>query len=227
MIEISLRTQKIDKMNTKEIFDSHLVDYEQWFDKHSSVFLSEIEAVRELIPEGDTLRGIEVGLGTGRYAQALKLKEGVEPAAKMRSLALARGIDAIDAVAENLPYGDMKFDFVLMIFSIAYFNDLHLAFKEAFRVLKRNGSLLVGFIDNASKSGKIYEAGKDGSIFYSHAKFYTVNKVVEELYAVGFRHFEFRQTLFGNPSEINAVQFPKNGHGEGCFVVVKASKKNN
>lgn len=189
------------------------------------MFLSEIEAVREMMPEGEKLRGMEVGLGTGKYAQALKIKEGIEPAGNMRARAIARGIDTIDAVAENLPYGDLKFDFVLMMFSIAYFADLHLALKEAFRVIKNNGCLVVGFIDNASKSGKIYEAGKEGSMFYNHAKFYTVSKVVEELYAAGFRHFDFSQTLFGNIEAINTVQFPKKGHGEGSFVVVKALKK--
>ena len=63
-------------------FDSHVAEYEQWFDDHSFVFKSEVEALRAMLPRGDSLSGIEVALGTGRFCEALGIKEGVEPSAK-------------------------------------------------------------------------------------------------------------------------------------------------
>ena len=58
-------------MTTTELFDQHVAEYEEWFRQYPFVFRSEIEAVREMLPEGEHLSGIEIGLGTGQYANAL------------------------------------------------------------------------------------------------------------------------------------------------------------
>src|SRR5579872_7109242 len=117
-------------------FDEHVAEYEEWYSKYPLVFRSEVEAIRELLPKGDNLYGMEVALGTGRFSEALGIKEGIEPSNNMRNLAIKRGIEVMDATAEALPYKDNKFDFVLMVFCISYFDNLHSAFKEAQRVLK-------------------------------------------------------------------------------------------
>jgi hypothetical protein len=41
----------------------------------------------------------------------------------------------------------------------------------------------------------------------------------------GFKDLEFNQTLFNDLNEIKKIQIPKQGYGEGSFVVVKATKK--
>ena len=117
-------------------------------------------------PRGISIYGIEVALGTGRFAKELGIKEGIEPSPNMRALALKKGIDVLSAEAEHLPYKDMRFDFVLMVFCISYFDDLPAAFKEARRVLKNGGSLIVGFIDKDSIIGKFYEQRKIGWCLY-------------------------------------------------------------
>ena len=124
-------------------FNDHVAEYEEWFEKYHFVFQSEVEAIRDLLPSGDNIYGIEVALGTGRFAEELGIKEGIEPAMNMRALALKRGIDALAGEADHLPYKDMKYDFVLMAFCISYFENLQRAFKEAYRVLKNGGSLIV------------------------------------------------------------------------------------
>jgi hypothetical protein len=75
-------------MKTNLPFDTHVSEYEEWFDEYPAVFKSEVEALREMMPEGDKLTGIEVGLGTGRFSEALGIKEGVEPSENMRALAI-------------------------------------------------------------------------------------------------------------------------------------------
>ncbi len=212
-------------MKTNLPFDSHVAEYEEWYQEFPFVFQSEVEALREMLPEGDNLRGIEVALGTGKFSEALGIKEGVEPSPNMRALAVSRGIEVVDSVAENLPYGDLKFDFVLMAFCISYFNNLSIVFREAHRVLKKNGVLIVGFIDRNSIIGKYYEDRKPESTFYRQANFYTVEKVLAELKQSGFKHFNFCQTLFNPLSEIKAFEPSKPGHGQGSFVVVQAMKK--
>lgn len=206
-------------------FDSHVAEYEEWYEEYPFVFRSEVEALRQMLPEGEKLRGIEVGLGTGRFSKALGIKEGIEPSRNMRQVARERGIDVIDGYAQHLPYGDLRFDFVLMSFCISYFRNLHPPFLEAHRVLKKNGALVIGFVDPNSPLGKYYESRKSESVFYRYATFYTVDKVVNELTNAGFRHFSFCQALFRPLKEITEVEPAIPGYGKGSFVVIQARKK--
>lgn len=205
-------------------FEEHVKEYEEWFDKYNYVFLSEVAAILEMMPAGDDLYGLEIGTGTGRFSEALGFKEGVDPSAAMRAVAEKRGINVRDAYAEALPYHDLSYHVALMIFTISYFEGLHKAFKEAYRVLKDEGVLIVGFIEKNSPIGKYYESHKSESIFYKHANFYSADRVEEELKKAGFRELSFCQTLFNPLDEIQEVETPEPGWGKGSFVVIKAVK---
>ena len=205
-------------------FNDHVKEYEAWYKKYPFVFKSEIAALKELIPVGDNVRGIEVGLGTGRFAKALGIKEGIEPAENMRVLAERKRISVMNAVAEHLPYKSLQYDFVLMNFCICYFDDLLQAFKEANRVLKRSGCFIVGFIDKNSRIGKYYEERKPESVFYKNAIFYTVNKVERELKKAGFKNLECSQTLFRSLDQSQTIEAPLPGFGKGSYVLIKATK---
>lgn len=211
-------------MRQTDPFESHAPEYDAWFEEHAAVYESEILAIRqhlEALPEN--VQGIEVGLGTGRYAAMLGIKEGVEPASPMRETAIKRGIEVMDATAEHLPYKDLRFDFVLFV-TICHFNNVKKAFKEAHRVISKGGVLVVAFIDKSGIIGRGYEEKKPISTFYKHARFYTVDEIKTLLKDSGFKQPVFTQTLFGTLEEIREVQAPKDGYGEGSFVVVRAYK---
>lgn len=53
-------------------------EYEAWFSENHHLFMSEVEAISRLLPE--FRKGIEVGVGTGLFAQMLGIKEGSNPA---------------------------------------------------------------------------------------------------------------------------------------------------
>lgn len=205
-------------------FNEHVAEYEEWFRKYPFVFQSEAEAIRELLPTGNNIYGIEVALGTGHFAKELGIKEGIEPSPNMRALALKKGIDVLSAEAEHLPYKDMRFDFVLMAFCISYFDDLPAAFKEARRVLKNGGALIAGFIDKDSIIGKFYEQRKPDSVFYKQANFYSTKRIIAELKKPGFKKLQFSQTLFHALDDIKEFEPAKPGYGEGSFVLIKAIK---
>jgi hypothetical protein len=61
-------------------------------------------------------------------------------------------------------------------------------------------------------------------MFYRIATFYTVDEVVSNLKKVGFKNFNFTQTIFHNLAEIRDIEPIKEGYGEGSFVVVRAIK---
>lgn len=206
-------------------FNEHVAEYEEWFEKYPFVFQSELTAIKDLLPKGENLRGLEVATGTGRFAAALGIYDAIEPAENMRELAVKKGIQVRDAEAEHLPYHDLSFDFVLMAFCISYFESVLFAFKEANRVLKQGGSLIVGFLDKDSIIGRDYEAKKQESLFYKNAIFYSPERIVKDLKNAGFWNFTFSQTLFDHLDNIKELQLPKPGYGEGSFVVIKATRK--
>ena len=212
-------------MGQIEIFDKHVATYEKWYEDYSEVYQSELLALREQLEKlPENIRGIEVGLGTGRFASELGIKEGVEPSAAMAEKAINRGVEVIKGFAAQLPYGDLQFDFVLFV-TICHLDKMKYAIKEANRVLKPKGSILIGFLDKDQSIAKEYIEKRHRSTFFAKANFYTVDRVVALLKEAGFKDLEFNQTLFGNLDEIKEVQLPKTGFGEGSFVVVKGTKK--
>lgn len=203
-------------------FNKYTDEYEAWFEKYNDVFLSEIVAIKrqfEKLPEN--LIGIEIGLGSGRYAMELGIKEGIEPAKNLREIAIERGLDVIDAHAEHLPYRDQSFDFVLFV-TIEHLDNLKLALSEAYRVLKSGASIIIAFIDKDSQLAQKYIQHR--SKFYKHAQFYRVKKVSELVNEFGFKNPEYIQCLFDDIDNIKEIEVPKEGYGEGSFVVIKATK---
>ncbi len=63
------------------VFQEYALEYDEWFETHKWVYLSEVETVRKFIPE--TGEGIEIGVGTGRFSMPFGIKVGVEPVKAM------------------------------------------------------------------------------------------------------------------------------------------------
>jgi len=205
-----------------DAFDRNADRYEQWFLDHPLAYVSELHAVRELLPGGT---GVEIGVGTGRFAAPLGITRGIEPSAAMASLARKKGIDVVPGLAEKLPYQDREFDFALMVTTVCFLDDLDLAFQEVHRVLKPGGSFVVGFVDGASQLGREYAKHKVQSAFYKDATFYSAEEIEGRLRQAGFGPFEFRQTLFKALDQMESVDPVKKGRGEGSFVVVRGVRK--
>ena len=203
-------------------FDSNVDRYEQWFVDNPLAYVSELRAVRELLPMSGS--GIEIGLGTGRFAAPLNIAKGIEPSRPMAELARKKGVEVIAGVAEHLPFGDGEFGFVLMVTTVCFLDDMDMAFSEVRRVLKPGGSFVIGFVDRDSPLGKDYQTRKDESAFYQHATFYATKDIVAALEKAGFGSFEFRQTLFQPLDEMTEIDTLRAGYGKGSFVVVRGVK---
>jgi len=200
-------------------FDEHASQYEAWFEENKYTYLSELQAIREQMPENQN--SIEIGVGSGQFAKPLGIKVGVEPSQKMREIAEKRGIHTIEGIAENLPLEDAQYDLVLMVTTICFVDNLNKAFREANRILKPGGILLIGFIDKESPVGKLYLKYQQESVFYRDATFYSVDEVVNQMKKTGFRNFKFTQTIFHRLDKIRKVESIKEGYGQGSFVVIR------
>lgn len=205
-----------------EPFEANTQRYEEWFEIHAKVYQSELKAIRKVLQESG--QGLEVGVGTGRFSQPLGIQNGIEPARNALRLAAAKGIEIVEGIGEALPYLDESFDLVLIVTTICFFSDVSGSLKEAFRVLKPEGSIVIGFIDKDSKLGQMYQERRAASPFYASAEFYSVFEVEQFLRSTGFADLNFVQTVFKSLNEIRRVEPVRQGYGEGSFVVVRARK---
>lgn len=203
-------------------YHQYAQEYDAWFDSHQTEYALELEAIRALLPKKG--HGIEIGAGTGRFAAPLQMNLAVEPAEAMREIAISRGINIVAGAAESLPVADKSFNYALMVTVVCFLNNPATAFKEAHRILNNRGSLLIGFIDNQSPLGKLYEQKKKSSKFYQNARFRSVKEMEQLLAAAGFGDLSYSQAIF--PADIVDLDAPcvKPGHGQGSFVVIRALK---
>ncbi|OGS71086.1 MAG: methyltransferase type 11 [Flavobacteria bacterium RIFCSPLOWO2_12_FULL_35_11] len=210
---------KICSDNIK-VFDQNTLEYDQWFEKHSTIYQSEILVIQQAIPKNKT--GIEIGVGTGRFAKPLNIKFGVEPSENMARLAEQRGINVYRAYGENLPIENETFDFALMVTTVCFLSDFPKAFPEVHRILKPQGEIILAIIDKNSELGRKYETGKSSNKFYKDAHFHSTEEITELLKQSGFEKFEYLQTL----TKLNKNEIEKSikGYGQGSFVVIKAVK---
>lgn len=204
----------------KNIFDQYAPEYDEWYSRHAVTYQSEIAALEKVIPLFK--KGIEIGAGTGRFSTPFNITIGVEPAANMAKIAEEKGITVINAVAENLPLHDESFDFVLMVTTVCFLPNVPEAFAEAYRILKKQGKIILGIIDKNSPIGIKYERIKNENKFYKNAHFYSTEEITALLKNSGFSKFNYWQTLFDSNS--SSVETPQPGHGKGSFVVIEATK---
>jgi len=169
-------------------FEDYSEEYDDWFVKNNDKYEAELHALECFIPANG--KGLEVGVGSGKFAAPLGIKTGVEPSNKMADKARKLGIQVLPGVAEDLPVSTHTFDFVLMVTTICFVDDLKKAFQEAFRALKKEGFIVIGFIDKDSELGKGYRANKDKSKFYKIAEFFSTEEVLACLSEAGFVGFE-------------------------------------
>lgn len=200
-------------------FDRYSSEYDKWFDEHSAIYEAELAVIREFM-HSYSGNGLEVGIGTGRFAIPLGITTGIEPSVAMAAVAARSGISVFSAVAEQLPFEDDQFDLVLMVTVICFLDDVLQAFSEAYRVLKPGGSVLVGFIDKESVLGRQYMEKREKSLFYQEAVFYSAKEVMSFLRQVGFSSVVSKQTLLPVPPEDVILD----GYGQGAFVVMKGVK---
>ena len=201
-------------------FDINTNEYENWFKENELLFQSELLAVKQIIPSNK--KGIEIGVGSGLFAEKLKIKYGIDPSEKMLKLAKKRNVLVEKGVAENLPYDNNSFDFAIFVTSICFVDNPVKAIKETHRILKNDGEIIIGIIDKNSILGQILEKNKEKSKFYKYAKFFSVEEIIELIEAGGFMITEIFQTLIDENNDV--IEQPIKGYGKGSFVVIKGEK---
>ena len=201
-------------------FEPIAKEYDQWFDDNKYTFLSELEAVKYFLPKQG--QGIEIGIGTGRFAYELGIKYGIEPSKAMASIAIKKGINVIIGNAEVLPYENESFDYAIMVAVDPFVQDIEQVYREIFRILKRGGKLIVGTLHKEGAVAQKYMNMTDSKV-YENAMFHTVLETMQQLENATFSEFNICQTLFEIHPQI--IEMPISGYDKGSFVAIEAFKK--
>ncbi len=206
---------------TQNPFDIYTSEYEEWFKENPILFKSELLALKQAVPINK--KGLEIGVGSGLFAEKLNIKFGIDPSENMLKLARQRNINVDFGRAEKLPYPSNSLDFTVFITSICFIENPLKAFQEAYRVTKQKGHLIVAFIDKESALGKTLIATKNDSKFYKPAHFYSVQEIISLMEKSNFKIKKIFQTLTDLTK--NEVETPTKGFGKGSFVVIQGVKK--
>ncbi|MEZ0361265.1 MAG: class I SAM-dependent methyltransferase [Hydrogenobacter sp.] len=211
-----------------KVFDDYAFKYDEWYEKPfgKSAYSLELECLKNLHIQVDS--SLEIGVGSGRFASMLGIKYGVDTSKRLLKIALTRGVRSIVAKAESLPFKDMVFDEALIVVSLCFFEDPTASLREAHRILKDRGILLLGLVLSESPWADFYkEKAKKGHPIYTHAKFYSYPQLITMLKSVGFKLDRIYTTLFEDPQDEKPIENRKildGFHPKGGFFCVRALK---
>jgi len=160
-------------------FDENFLKYDSWYDKHEREYHEQLEFIRERLPSG---KGVEIGVGTGRFASRLGISVGVDASEKMLSLAASRGIFPIMAYADRLPFISGYFDFSIFIVTICFLDDPIASLREAGRISNEVISVIL-------EAGTEYtnKLQQENNGFYAYAKFYSEADMIKMYNMAGLK----------------------------------------
>ncbi len=239
-------------------FETNAAEYDRWYEENTGILKMELAAVRCLMnkakrtyrsdpgrhrsAEIPVAEGLEVGVGSGRFAKALGIRTGIDPSPSMLALASARGIRVFTAQAEKLPFPDGSFDFTAFFTSICFLTDPLASFREANRVTREGGFLICSFLNRDSQAGRYLSDHKSENVYYRNATFYSGEEVKDLLKKAGYGVFSARETVFTDSEDKKGAEGPaeqkkrsekqtrgpclyREGLGEGLYGVILAWKK--
>ncbi|HIE17316.1 MAG TPA: class I SAM-dependent methyltransferase [Dehalococcoidia bacterium] len=214
------------KVSGESPFDTLAGEYDAWFEDEGKItFAIEVEAFRRVLPLLPR-PWLEVGVGSGRFAQALGIKIGIDPATKLLEIAKRRGINVFQAKGEERFFQTASFGTVFLIVTLCFVNSPVAVLREVHRILKAGGKIVLGLVLSDSPWGRFYLGKKKkGHPFYKHATFYSYTQIAELLDSTGFVIEKVVSTLFQKPHEVTEIEMPRDGlFPNAGFTIVVADK---
>ena len=170
---------------------------------------------------------LEIGVGSGRFAQALGIETGVDPSSKLLHMARERGVNAFLGRGEQELIDEETFGTVFLIVTLCFLDSPLKVLKEAKRILIPDGKIVLGLVLKESPWGQFYQQKKEeGHRFYRYATFYSYDEVVRLVVQAGFVIEKIVSTLFQKPGEAQYTEEAKEVYSPYAgFTILVANKK--
>ncbi len=217
--------------NIRNIFIKSTVadEYDNYYQKEPGKTIDKIE--KELIlrhmnnlPKSHLL---ELGCGTGHWTQFLSDMgfriTAVDNSEAMLKNARKKNIQNVQfllADATRLPFSEKSFSAIVSVTMLEFIKDIDRVLDEIDRVLKPEGTIVLGCLNALSELGKI----KNSDPVFKHARFFTLEEANEIL------------SRFGNPISMKGVYLSPSfeildgteneSAVEPAFIAISAKKKN-
>ena len=217
------------RRSTTEVspFDDLASAYNAWFDEEGKlIFAIEVPAFHEVLPSLPK-PWLEIGVGSGRFAQALGIETGVDPSIKLLEMARKRGITTFLGRGEQELFDKGSFGTVFLIVTLCFVDSPLDVLKEAYRIMAPGGKIVLGLVLKESPWGKFYQQKKkQGHRFYKYATFYRYDEVAKLLEQSGFSIEQVISTLFQRPDKVKRMELPQRGYSSSAgFTVIVAGKR--
>jgi SAM-dependent methyltransferase len=207
-------------------FDALASAYDAWFDGEGKlIFAIEVRAFQAVLPLLPR-PWLEMGVGSGRFAEALGIETGIDPSAGLLEMAGRRGVKGFLGRGEDRIFGEESFGSVFLIVTLCFVDSPLAVLREAHRILKPGGKLVLGLVLRESPWGRFYQAKKEtGHRFYRYAEFCRYQEIADLLQHSGLAVGKIVSTLFQRPGEVTRMESPGEGFSpDAGFTVVVAVK---
>ncbi len=172
------------------IFDVEAKTYDRWYSTKMGAYVDEVETncAFKLFPIKEGMQVLDVGCGTGNFS--IKLAKmgckvvGIDMSEEMLKIAQEKvrgrnlNIEFYKMDVLDLKFQDEYFDGIFSMAVFEFIQNPDRAMDEMFRVLRKNGHLLIGTINRDSRWGQMYltEEFQKNSVF-KYANFKTVEEM--------------------------------------------------
>jgi len=209
-------------------FDQVAGYYDDWYShpQGRQVFEAELNALESLIPCSGL--GLEVGAGTGAFAESLTA-EGrtiicLDPSGAMLAKARERKLPAIMGVGEHVPFIEASLDFCYMVTTLEFLEDPVAALIQIKETMGGAAPLTILFINADSPWGSLYrQIGADGDPVFRHARLCSHVEVLDVLAEAGYKLMKSVGTLTTGPKELEVGAGLEEPSPETGVILVKAS----